>query len=334
MIVKSITPINEIARRMPEAGRIRIGMKSGRAMKAIDTFRLTSPHRDVIEQASTLYGGTPAAWHDPRARVKDQWEVITTTATLPVTVVPNGLSQWYEMWPGPARRCDGVTAQVPEARGDDYELVDTPCICRAKNVLECQTYTRVTLLLPELPFRGTWRLETKGWNAAQELPGVYEMIEAFAQQGRMLNAELVLDQRSTVTPTGRKRNFVVPTLTLTDTVHEIAAGNADVRVSISAAGEPLAIEAPEVEVIDTDIVEAEIISDAEMAVRASLVSDATQFGLDPDRFVAAVYAQLGADGALDDAQIERLVKLHRRIMNEEIEPTGFGQDGRLTWRKL
>ena len=35
-------PIGQINRSLPEAGRIRIGVKSGKSMKAIDTFRFTS----------------------------------------------------------------------------------------------------------------------------------------------------------------------------------------------------------------------------------------------------------------------------------------------------
>lgn len=53
----TITPLSNIDRRAPEAGRIRIGIKSGRAMKSIDTFRFTSPHQDVIEQLADMYGG-------------------------------------------------------------------------------------------------------------------------------------------------------------------------------------------------------------------------------------------------------------------------------------
>lgn len=333
MIVRQVTAIQDIARRMPEAGRIRIGMKSGRAMKAIDTFRLTTPYQDVITKAAELYGGQPQPWSDPKARVKDQWELITATNTLPITVVPEGLSQWYELWPGPSRRCDGITVQVPESRGEDYELVEAPCICRAKEELECQTYTRVTLLLPELPFRGTWRLETKGWNAAQELPGVYSMVEAFAQQGKMLNAELVLDKRSTVTPTGRKRNFVVPIITLTDTVHEIASGQSDVRNAITAGGERKALPLASTPEPDDAVIEAEVVSDDELAVRQSLSSDARQFGLDPEQFIVAVYAQIGAEGALTEQQIERLRTLHTRVMNEELEPIGFNPNGFVDWRR-
>ena len=59
---KEIGPVScsfgvaQLQRRAPEAGRIRLGIKTGRAMKSLDTFRFTSPHRDAIEELDWSMG--------------------------------------------------------------------------------------------------------------------------------------------------------------------------------------------------------------------------------------------------------------------------------------
>lgn len=345
MIVRDVTPLGQLERRMPEAGRIRLGVKTARAMKSIDTFRFTSPYEDTIRKAAELWGGTAQPWDDSRARVRNQWEVITDVDEIDIYLPPGGCSQWYEMWPGPSRRCDGVTALVPQAVGDDYELVETPCICKLNRNIECEPYTRMNILLPQLPFRGTWRLETKSYNAAVELPGVIEMIAALHQSNPIVQARLKLAKRSTVTPTGRKKNFVVPELSIVQSIHELQAGAADAAARLTTGGtgmaalnpgEPVSTSTPDVEsvpVVD-DVIDAEIIDDDEQAIRNVLAGDAAQFGLNPELFLRAVYRTVDARGALDDNQRDRLRRLHDRIVAEEIEPIGFGADGRVQWRKL
>jgi len=221
--MKEIRPVHQLgSTRIQEAGRIRMGVKTAKAMKSIDTWRFTSPDQQSIETLAEMHGGTAKPWHEPRARTPDQWEVITTSNSIPVLLPPGGLSIWYEEWTGGgcARRCDGVTVEVPS--NDPNESVEEmACLCKAANKMTCRPYSRLSLVLPGLPFQGVWRLETKGWNAAEELPAMENLINELQQgDARIIPANLQLEKRKQV-KNGKTRNFVVPRIVLTNTFEEL-----------------------------------------------------------------------------------------------------------------
>ena len=313
-MTQTMTPIDMQRRRPPEAGRIRIGIKSGRAMKAIDTFRFTSPHRKALDQLAALHGGEVRPWEDPMAN-KGQFEVITEAKSIEVMVVPNGLSTGYELWNGGgcARRCDGYTVEVA-VKGMD-EPQESPCICNAKGIRECDPKTRLNVVIPNIDFFGVWRLESKGWNAAEELPGMYDMISNFAEQGSLVRAHLNLEQR-TKKANGKTKHFAVPTLSL--------AASPDQLLSSPGNKSKLLLNAPQVdpdtpqleatlerkedgekqrgtyEDPDDDVVEAVIVDpEREMAQEAQVRDIATQFGLDPDSVVAILWTMTDDPDKID-----------------------------------
>ncbi len=219
-------PINQIARRLPQAGRIRLGVKTAKAMKSIDTFRFTSQDRQSIEQIASIYGGEVKSWSDPKA-VGDQWEVITDHNELRIALPPDPLggTPLYEMWGGGGceRRCDGETCERHVAGQDGIDLTDGPCICANKGVLECRPITRLTVLLPEVRFLGVWRLDTKSMNAAQELPGMVDLIQGLQAKG--IQRAVLRVERREQRIAGRTNKFVVPVLGLDASVEQLAAGS-------------------------------------------------------------------------------------------------------------
>ena len=228
---RSIIPVANLGRRMVEHGRIRLGVKSGKAMKSIDTFRFTSPDKVAIEQLAEQFGGEARSWSDPKASPTNQYEVITTSNDVPVLILPGGLDVSYEMWSGGGcvRRCDGIECETSQRSFDaDYEPVLVPCICDGKKKLECRPYTRLNVVIPSIRFGGSWRLESKGWNAAEELPGMADMISSL-QDGGTLRGRLRLEHRQSQ---GGRRKFVVPTLAIDVTVNEMLAGTADIRAAL------------------------------------------------------------------------------------------------------
>lgn len=335
-----VVPIGQIQRRMPEAGRIRIGVKTARAMKSIDTFRFTSIYREHLEQLARNYGGTVKSWDDPKARVKNQFELLTETNTLPVYLPANGLSQHYELWSGGGcvRRCDGVTYEHTEMHGPEAVVLSDPCVCAAKERMECRPYTRISMIIPELPFAGTWRLETKGWNAAAEIPGMFDAVQMLSGRGHMVQAILGLEKRSDVTA-GQTRNFVVPTLTIAQSPRQLEAGAARVGAIGAGARAELAnphpndvvddegrmLEASPLD-LDDEPVEAEVVSDHEMRLRELLADDASEHHLDPVRFVQAIAA---APGGIE----EHGERIHQDIAAGRVTPIGFETNGRIRWRK-
>lgn len=275
---REIIRINQIDRRLPEHGRIRLGEKGAKNQPVkLDKFRFTSHDCKAIEEIAALYGGDVKAWE------QGQWEVKTTATTIPVVLPPEPLggTPVYELWSkgGCQRRCDGETAVVPRSGPEGSEMVDEPCLCAAAGVLSCKPTTRLTVVLPDITFGGGWRLESGGWNVAQEMPGMVEAILQFSQRG-FTRAHLSLEQRKSVSA-GRTRQFVVPVLRPDVSLDALLAGEGGLRAL--APGEPSTViesmealersETPIVPPVDTkwedeitrddEIVDAEIVGEGQ-----------------------------------------------------------------------
>ncbi|CAI9417193.1 recombination directionality factor [Nocardioides sp. T2.26MG-1] len=206
-------PIITTQRRMTEKGRIRLGEKitgttrDGREYTRpakLSAFRFTSPSQRLIEQIAEKYGGTARPWDNAG---KAEWEVLSDATSIPVIVVKGGFSQWHEAWTkaGCQHRCDGEK----DAAGT-YCDPDDPLHIEA---IEKPT-TRLSVMLSEIEDLGVWRMESKGWNAAAELPS---MAELAMHVGDLVPATLSLAERSSIVQTDKgpqTSRFVVPVLDL------------------------------------------------------------------------------------------------------------------------
>lgn len=216
-----IDPI-KIQRTLREVGRIRTGdqveanTKTGRAPRKLECFRFTSDDPDLIQLTADHYGGRLEKW--PGASGGEQWQNYSTTNRIPVMIVPNlrPLTQWMELWSGGGctRRCDGITEQIS----------GKPCLCQTAGNELCKPTTRLSLILPEIPGLGVWRLESKGYWAAVELGGITELITRLVQAtGEVVNGTLRLQQRQQKIPGQPTRQFAVPVLDLAATLPQLAA---------------------------------------------------------------------------------------------------------------
>ncbi len=202
----SPTPIIDLQRRLTLVGAIRCGgEKPERGVgKKLEAFRITSPRKQLVEQAAKLYGGSVSPWKSPTG---DEFQVYTEAESLPVLVMPSySLRQTYELWEGATKRvrvCDGV----------DEELTGGPCLCNAEGTDRCDLYTRLVVALQELDTVLGWRLITRGANAAHELPTIFALIEAQGTRSTFVPARLRLHQRRGVKD-GQVVRYVVPTLDL------------------------------------------------------------------------------------------------------------------------
>lgn len=240
--MREITPITELAQRVQEHGRIRLGVKTASAMKSISTFRFTSPDGEAIRQLAELYGGQARAWNEPKANPANQFEVITQVNEVDIYLPDEALSIWYETWSagGCTRRCDGITVQVP-IRGQEDEMGTRPCLCIEQGARTCKPYTRINVILPNIRFGGVWRLETKGWNAAHELPAMEALLSQLQGRG-ILAGRLRLEQRKTVRA-GKTKHYVVPVIVLNETPQGVLAGAASVA-ALGQADRPALGPAP------------------------------------------------------------------------------------------
>lgn len=203
----AMQPLIQIQQGMAEVGRIRLGdtvttEKGGSRPRKLATFRLTGTNRAALEAAAAIYGGTVTEW--PGAPTEGQYQVTTDAAEIRVAIppMPRLCSQFYEMWAsgGCTRRCDGETEM----------LSGEPCKCSPEDDPKdrCKITTRVSVMLPELPGIGLWRLESHGWNAAKTLPGT---VALFARTGKFVPAVLRAEPR-VEKKDGKTRKFVVPVI--------------------------------------------------------------------------------------------------------------------------
>jgi hypothetical protein len=194
-------PIDVIGARYRELGRLRLGEDLGDRPTALEVWRLTSPHADLLEAASELYGGDVAEW-------QDGFELTTTTAELPVLVPAQDVEagQWLELWQGSkiSRRCNGTNLVSIDSSGEP--TFGGPCECDSE-ARECKPTTVLRLVIPDLPDLGVWRLVTHSIYAAIELPGAVTLLVR-AHGGELAPATIAIESRR---GSGR-RPFMVPVL--------------------------------------------------------------------------------------------------------------------------
>lgn len=221
-------PILTLQQRIRELGRIRIGQKvatasGGTRPAKLNRFRLTSPSRELLEKVAALYGGTVTPW-SPDDKAAGQFEVVTEATRMPILVPNQPVSQYFELWSGGGcqRRCDGVTEL----------LKDRPCICGPDpETRQCKPTTRLNVVLADIAGVGVWRLESHGYYAALELPGVAELL---AKAGGYVEAHLGLEER-TAKRDGKTLRWMVPTIDVDITPSALIAGGGATPAVVGAA---------------------------------------------------------------------------------------------------
>jgi len=205
--------IVSLQKRARQLGQIRLGTtKDGRPV-SLNTVRLTSVAKGLLDQAAELWGGTVESWQ-PNEKSSLRWSLITETSELPVVIPPQDVDNisWYEHWGsgGLQRRCDGENIVNRDG--------DLPCVCDPDN-RECNMVTRVNLMIPDLPDVGVWLLSSTGWYAATELAMSMQLVvQSMQKTGLLPEATLAIEQRETKRPGEPTKRYVVPTLRFADTL--------------------------------------------------------------------------------------------------------------------
>lgn len=231
-----ITPL-AIQKRMTELGRIRLGEKGPKGEpKKLAVFRFTSASEALLQAVAARYGGDVKPWEG--APGEGYFEVVTKSAAIDVVLPPvfsdaNGeptypFNQWFELWSagGCQRRCDGGTEALSgEACKCEVDIAKAAAQGK-KFDRQCKPTTRVSVMMPDLPGLGVWRLESHGYNAAAEMPGTIQVLSEQAREGKFIPAVLRAEQRKKVAG-GQTHTFVVPVIDLNGvTVNQIVGGEA------------------------------------------------------------------------------------------------------------
>lgn len=260
-------PIHKMAQRLPEQGRIRIGVRKGNAMASIDTFRFTSEDKAALDQIAEAFGGEVKPWQAKGQGNKilgpPAHEVITTTSRMDIILPPDPLggTPIYELWGGGglSRRCDGLVCEIPVRGNDGIELEENPCLCVAAGTMSCDVKVRLNVILPTIRLAGTWRVESKSWNAAHELPGMVAAIQSMQAKGWTVG-ELRIDKEQKMAA-GQMQHFVVPRLGMKQSAMEIMAGQSSMTALASGPSvAPVAALAAPAPSPDDEYTDAEIVS--------------------------------------------------------------------------
>jgi len=231
--------ILDLQQKLRQLGRIRAGetvetAKGARRPSKLEHFKVTSHSKRIIEQVAELYGGTVVPWTPNNGTAEDgQWAVTVTADRIPILLPPQSITQWYELWTGGGcvRRCDGQVEQKSGQR----------CICDpdpAKR--QCAVTTRLSVILREVEGLGVFRLDSKGFYAAAELPQIAAFLE---YAGSYVEAYLALEPRKDVKD-GKTRHWLTPVLDVDITPAALLAGGT--AAGAIAAGRPReAITPPE-----------------------------------------------------------------------------------------
>lgn len=206
--------------RLPELGRLRLGAKGARGQPvSLERWRLTSRDRGLLEAIAARVGGEVQPWDD-------QFELRTPLAELDVVVPPGEiLTAWWELWgaSGCQRRCDGQRATVAAADA----LVETDCVCLAEGLVPgaegaCQLVTRLTVLVPDWPGLGGWRLETGSVVAWREMTAQLRLLRALAATADgFVPAVLAIEERVAKRPGTGTRRFRIPVLRTRTSLREL-----------------------------------------------------------------------------------------------------------------
>jgi len=218
-----MTPNREIqglVYRLPKHGQIRIGKKTEKGYPtSLKHFRFTSPDRSAIEAVAAEYGGSVSSWMNGK---NPEWEVLTEASEIAVMLPPDPIvGPMFEFWKQSVRlfECDRVTCTkvVNGPEGPEYQHVPCRCLDEGKDV--CTPTTRLNVLLHNVPLGGAWQLRTGSRAAAEELPGMVQVVQLISQR-TMTPARLAIEPR-TSKGLGKVKHYVVPVLRSGSTLAEL-----------------------------------------------------------------------------------------------------------------
>ncbi len=223
-----------LQRQARELGRLRAGTfekpanAKGRPTRS-RTWILTSHQRAYLDAAAEQWGGDVQRWQ-PQGGGAEAWRLITTSESVDAILPPGDpLSQFYEMWSrgGCQRRCDGEVEQ----------LTNAACLCRAQFGDEfhaqppeaaCRPHTRLNVILPDVPDLGVWRMETKGFYAANEIAASIDLIRNATGGNVMVPVRLRIEPRKRVAQGKTKQYPVIVVEIRGATAGQILSGSAPV----------------------------------------------------------------------------------------------------------
>lgn len=217
---RRITSVVDQQHRLRELGRIRFGdrKRPKQPGKPLELPRVSSQDESIVHEIAAVYGGEPQPWE--REDGTHEWDVKTThpqgiaVACLP-GIVPYTAA--YEQWAGGFNtvRCDGEACQF-RVKG---RWVERACVCaeRGQDFSErpCKRTTRITVAVLGIERLGVFRVDTKSFNAGEEVPATLYFLQesgraAWMRMRQRADKVMVWDEKKGEdVPTGRRFPVIV-----------------------------------------------------------------------------------------------------------------------------
>lgn len=248
MAIKGVSEI----RRLPRAGKIRLGIKVPVKGKE-DVFRPAAVDYFVVpEEVAAVYGDKPKSLN----------------ILFPIEEAPQFFSQFYKKYTAGGLQCRGdgeVATRLTEAGAME------PCECKGESCPDygskkCRRIGVLQFLLPDVPGIGVYQISTTSFHSIVNINSAIDYIKALCGRIRMIPLTLKVEDQM-AQPNGKKK--IVHVLNI-DT--NIRLADLQAAGQIEASKSQLAIPAPDeteedlfVEPTDhtepADPIEAEVVDD-------------------------------------------------------------------------
>lgn len=217
--MNAVMPLANLAQRMPVVATLRNGATKGKRPVSLDKWRVTTGSLRFAEAFADRYGGEVQPWRDGPP---NHYEVFSDTTEVTIALIEDGFDISYQLWTagGMQRKCNGLTCEVLQTTGpDNVEYVEGPCICDRKGQLECSLRSRLTFVLPDLPFGGGVTYKSGSKNFAEEAQGMLRLLNSLRDSG-VTRGVLRLEQRKS----SGNRRYTIAVVGVTSSLEQIAAG--------------------------------------------------------------------------------------------------------------
>lgn len=219
---------------MPVVGHITMGDRGGKnnAPRTLPVWRVRSQVKTLCDQIAAKYGGKVTPFDDPKS--DDKWQVTTETDVLKVALPPDPLGDTpsYLKFGGQGweRTCNGITCDTVQSGPEGPEAVEVPCLCLARDRMECAVTIRLAVIPLGVDFQGCFMVVTHSVRARDELPGMVAML--LSLQSRGMNVGLLRIARGRASnpfeldDKGRRQQyrFGYPALAADETPEALVAG--------------------------------------------------------------------------------------------------------------
>ena len=198
--------------------QLRSGKRVGRQPVSLKTWRITTPHKEVLDALKELFGGTV------EEAPNGDYALDTDREYIEVILDPRKIEAKLIQWADglPIHECDGQTSLLKEDEGQ-------PCGCpplladkkeRAKQRRGPKPNIVIPFLLPQDVDLGTGKYTATAWSFAEDLPFVMKRMEKIS--GDVL-CRLRLEHVEYTTQAGEKREFTKPVLEVVGSYNDAIA---------------------------------------------------------------------------------------------------------------